>query len=191
MNARRPSACTQRRDLVFSTTSATTTSTSSMNLNVNVATTDLRERSKPKLPEPDGLPKQVRIEVPSPARQRLQQQRERILQFQQRWERIKTDLPPQLSRKHIGMISIGGVIGTGLFLGSADALLNGGPVGAFLGYAVVGTVVYCLCVSVGEMIAFLPNVGGVVGLADLYVDPALGFSLGWAAWYNWSVTLRK
>lgn len=39
------------------------------------------------------------------------------------------------------------------------------------------------------MIAFLPNVGGVVGLADLYVDPALGFSLGWAAWYNWSVTL--
>ena len=27
-----------------------------------------------------------------------------------------------------------------------------------------------------------PNVGGVVGLADLYVDPALGFSLGWAAW---------
>ncbi|THH31588.1 hypothetical protein EUX98_g2586 [Antrodiella citrinella] len=39
------------------------------------------------------------------------------------------------------------------------------------------------------MIAFLPNVGGVVGLADLYVDPAVGFSLGWAAWYNWSVTL--
>ena len=29
-----------------------------------------------------------------------------------------------------------------------------------------------------------PNVGGVVGLADLYVDPALGFSLGWAAWVS-------
>ena len=26
--------------------------------------------------------------------------------------------------------------------------------------------------------------GGVVGLADLYVDPALGFSLGWAAWVS-------
>ncbi|CDO72292.1 hypothetical protein BN946_scf184970.g144 [Trametes cinnabarina] len=88
------------------------------------------------------------------------------------------------------MISIGGVIGTGLFLGSADAIRNGGPVGAFLGYSIVGTVVYCLCVSVGEMIAYLPNVGGVVGLADLFVDPALGFSLGWAAWYNWSVTLQ-
>ncbi len=36
-----------------------------------------------------------------------------------------------------------------------DALRYGGPVGAFLGYSIVGTVVYCLCVSVGEMIAFL------------------------------------
>ncbi|KAM5541211.1 hypothetical protein V8D89_005140 [Ganoderma adspersum] len=168
--------------------SSTHAHTSTMN------SSDLRERHKPttiKPPEPDEQKKlQVRIEVPTPtaARQRLQQQRERILQFQQRWERIKADLPPQLSRKHIGMISIGGVIGTGLFLGSADAIRNGGPVGAFLGYAVVGTVVYCLCVSVGEMIAFLPNVGGVVGLADLYVDPALGFSLGWAAWYNWKIT---
>ena len=37
---------------------------------------------------------------------------------------------------------------------------------------------------------FSPNVGGVVGLADLYVDKALGFSMGWAAWYKWSITLR-
>ncbi|KAH9919155.1 amino acid permease-domain-containing protein [Epithele typhae] len=97
--------------------------------------------------------------------------------------------PNYLGGTVLGMISIGGVIGTGLFLGSAEALKNGGPIGALIGYMIVGSVVYCLCTSVGEMIAFLPNVGGVVGLADLYVDPALGFSLGWAAWYNWSVTL--
>ncbi|KAI0088652.1 amino acid permease-domain-containing protein [Irpex rosettiformis] len=120
---------------------------------------------------------------------RLLRQRLRIQQFQRRWENIKEDLPPQLSRSHIGMISIGGVIGTGLFLGSGQALYNGGPIGALLGYSIIGTVVYCLCVSIGEMIAYLPNVGGVVGLADLFVDPALGFSLGWAAWYNWCVTL--
>ena len=36
-----------------------------------------------------------------------------------------------------------------------SALYDGGPLGALLGYAVVGTVVYCLCVSIGEMIAFL------------------------------------
>ncbi|KIP02937.1 hypothetical protein PHLGIDRAFT_270300 [Phlebiopsis gigantea 11061_1 CR5-6] len=119
----------------------------------------------------------------------LHAQRRRIWEFQKRWESIKTKLPPQLTRRHIDKISIGGVIGTGLFLGSGAALYDGGPIGALLGYAVVGSVIYCLCVSIGEMIAFLPNVGGVVGLADLYVDPALGFSLGWAAWYNWSITL--
>lgn len=65
-------------------------------------------------------------------------------------------LTSSLSRVYsVDMISIGGVIGTGLFLGSGDALKNGGPVGAFLGYSLVGTVVYCLCVSIGEMIAFL------------------------------------
>ncbi|GJE92577.1 amino acid permease-domain-containing protein [Phanerochaete sordida] len=110
-------------------------------------------------------------------------QGQRIEEAQKRWEDIKRDLPPQLTEAHSG------VIGTGLFLGSGAALTHGGPVGAFLGYFIMGTVVYCLCVSIGEMIAFLPNVGGVVGLADLYVDRALGFSLGWAAWYNWSVTL--
>jgi len=87
------------------------------------------------------------------------------------------------------MIAIGGVIGTGLFLGSANSLRYGGPVGALLGYCIIGTVVYSLCMCVGEMISFLPNVGGVVGIADLYVDPALGFSMGWAAWYNWTITL--
>ena len=38
--------------------------------------------------------------------------------------------------------SIGGVIGTGLFLGTASSLEVGGPVGLLLGYATVGTVCY-------------------------------------------------
>lgn len=31
---------------------------------------------------------------------------------------------------------------------------------------------------------YRPDVGGVVGFADLYVDQALGFSLGWASWVS-------
>jgi yeast amino acid transporter len=38
--------------------------------------------------------------------------------------------------------SIGGVIGTGLFLGTAGSLANGGPVGLLLGYVVVGTICF-------------------------------------------------
>ncbi|CAL1713792.1 unnamed protein product [Somion occarium] len=131
----------------------------------------------------------VQIVAPPGGTLRFEEQRRHIAELQELWRHIKVDLPPQLSRRHIGMISIGGVIGTGLFLGSASALHNGGPLGALLGYVVVGSVVFGLCVSIGEMIAFLPNVGGPVGLADLYVDPALGFSLGWASWYNWTAEI--
>jgi yeast amino acid transporter len=38
----------------------------------------------------------------------------------------------QLKNRHIAMISIGGVIGTGLFLGTASSLASGGPVGLLL-----------------------------------------------------------
>lgn len=81
---------------------------------------------------------------------------------------------PLSCRKRVDNFDAGGVIGTGLFLGSGvrakfmlipfallpltisqQALYNGGPIGALLGYSIVGTVVYCLCVSIGEMIAFL------------------------------------
>jgi len=30
-----------------------------------------------------------------------------------------------------------------------------------------------------------PRSGGPVGLAHLYVDPALAFALGWMAYYSW------
>lgn len=36
-----------------------------------------------------------------------------------------------------------------------QALYNGGPVGALFAYSIIGSVVYCLCVSIGEMIAFM------------------------------------
>ena len=57
----------------------------------------LRERIRPSAS--DGM--RVRIEDPTPIRRRVfQEQRERIMKFQRRWEHTKTDLPPQLSRKH-------------------------------------------------------------------------------------------
>ncbi|EED80561.1 predicted protein [Postia placenta Mad-698-R] len=135
------------------------------------------------------ISRRVTIEDKPPPRRAVPRISQRVLAFQKQWKSIKDDLPPQLSRRHmtnltmqVGMISIGGVVGTGLFLGSAQSLVYGGPLGALLGYSIIGSLVYCLCVSIGEMIAYLPNVGGVVGIADLYVDKALGFALGWASW---------
>jgi len=48
--------------------------------------------------------------------------------------------------------SIGGVIGTGLFVGTANSLANGGPVGLLLGYMTMGTIVYSVMITLGEMV---------------------------------------
>lgn len=56
-------------------------------------------------------------------------------------------LKRQLKSRHMAMISIGGVIGTGLFLGTGGALANGGPLGLFMGYAVMGSICYSVMVS--------------------------------------------
>ncbi|EGN92085.1 hypothetical protein SERLA73DRAFT_117803 [Serpula lacrymans var. lacrymans S7.3] len=85
------------------------------------------------------------------------------------------------------MISIGGVIGTGLFLGTANALRWGGPLGLLLGYAVVGSICYSVMISLGEMIAYLPIPGGHIKLAERFVDPAWSFAMGWNYWYNWTI----
>ncbi|KAI0078940.1 amino acid permease [Panus rudis PR-1116 ss-1] len=98
-------------------------------------------------------------------------------------------LKRQLKNRHIAMISIGGVIGTGLFLGTANSLQDGGPIGLLLGYAVVGTICYSVMVSLGEMVAYLPIPGGHIKLAERFVDPAFSFTMGWNYWYNWTIIL--
>ncbi|KAI0824226.1 amino acid permease [Trametes gibbosa] len=98
-------------------------------------------------------------------------------------------LKRQLKNRHIAMISIGGVIGTGLFLGTATSLQSGGPIGLLLGYAVVGTVCYSVMISLGEMVAYLPLPGGHIKLAERFVDPAFSFTMGWNYWYNWTIIL--
>ncbi|KAF8516104.1 amino acid permease [Hysterangium stoloniferum] len=89
--------------------------------------------------------------------------------------------------------AVRGVIGTGLFLGTAGPLRQGGPVGLMLGYMVqvtlVGSICYSVMVSLGEMIAFLPIPGGFIKLAERFVDPSFSFAMGWNYWYNWIIVL--
>ncbi|KAI0344518.1 amino acid permease [Trametopsis cervina] len=95
----------------------------------------------------------------------------------------------QMKNRHVAMISIGGVIGTGLFLSTANSLQAGGPVGLLLGYIAVGSICYTMMISLGEMIAYLPLPGGQIMLAERFVDPAWAFTLGWLYWFNWAITL--
>ncbi|KIJ15769.1 amino acid-polyamine-Organocation superfamily protein [Paxillus involutus ATCC 200175] len=98
-------------------------------------------------------------------------------------------LSRKLKNRHVAMISIGGVIGTGLFLGTATSLQNGGPIGLLLGYIFIGTICYTTMLTLGEMTAYLPVPGGFIKLAERFVDPAFAFAMGWNYWYGWTLTL--
>lgn len=83
-----------------------------------------------------------------------------------------------LKQRHMAMIALGGAIGTGLFIGSGGALAAGGPVGVWLGYTIMATMVYSMMVALGEMAALYPLSGGFTHYAARFVDPALGFAVG-------------
>ncbi|WP_132744692.1 amino acid permease [Scopulibacillus darangshiensis] len=87
------------------------------------------------------------------------------------------------------MISLGGTIGTGLFLGSGLAIHTAGPGGALLAYGVIGIMVYFVMTSLGELASFMPVSGSFSTYATRFIDPALGFALGWNYWYSWAMTL--
>lgn len=101
----------------------------------------------------------------------------------------KNELKRGLKSRHITMISLGGTIGTGLFLASGGAIAQAGPGGALLAYALIGIMVYFLMTSLGEMAAYMPTSGSFSTYASKFVDPALGFALGWNYWYNWAITI--
>ena len=94
-----------------------------------------------------------------------------------------------LKDRHISMIAIGGCIGTGLFMTSGGAIHDAGALGALIAYAVIGAMVFFLMTSLGEMATYLPVSGSFSTYATRFVDPSLGFALGWNYWYNWAITV--
>lgn len=94
-----------------------------------------------------------------------------------------------LKQRHMAMIALGGSIGTGLFIGAGAALNTGGPVGVWLGYILMATIVYAMMVALGEMSALFPVSGGFTHFAARFVDPALGFATGLNYFYSWAITI--
>lgn len=94
-----------------------------------------------------------------------------------------------LETRHLTMIAIGGSIGTGLFVSSGTSIQMAGPGGALIAYILIGIMVYLIMMSLGELATFLPDSGSFSTYATKFVDPALGFALGWNYWYTWAITI--
>ncbi|GAA3604742.1 amino acid permease [Secundilactobacillus similis DSM 23365 = JCM 2765] len=95
----------------------------------------------------------------------------------------------ELKTRHLSMIALGGSIGTGLFVASGSAISTAGPGGGLVAYIALGVMVYFLMTSLGEMATNMPVSGSFATYSTKYVDPALGFAMGWNYWFNWAITL--
>lgn len=89
------------------------------------------------------------------------------------------DLQRGLKQRHITMISIGGTIGTGLFLASGNVVSKAGALGGPIAYLVIGLLVFVLMKGLGEMSTFMPVPGAYTSYSGLFVHPVLGFMVGW------------
>ncbi|KAF5000829.1 hypothetical protein FGRMN_1437 [Fusarium graminum] len=98
------------------------------------------------------------------------------------------EMKRDLSRRHVNMIGLAGMIGTGLFLASGQALATAGPVGALLGYIVMSLLTASVALSTGELSSFSPVTGGFIRHATHFVQPAVGAATGWNYWYMMAVT---
>jgi AAT family amino acid transporter len=90
-------------------------------------------------------------------------------------------LSRQLSSRQVGMIAIGGAIGTGLFLGSSLAVHTAGP-GVILSFVIGAAITLLLMGALSEMAVAHPTAGSFGVYAEIYLNPWAGFTVRYTYW---------
>ncbi len=96
----------------------------------------------------------------------------------------KYELSRSLKGRHLTMISIGGIIGAGLFVSSSTSIIAGGPA-SFISYLITGLLVLLEMRMLGEMTTALPHVRSFTEFARAGLGEGAGFVVGWLYWYFW------
>ena len=95
-----------------------------------------------------------------------------------------TSMRRGLKNRHLQMISLGGIIGSGYFLGTGYVLEEAGPA-AVLAYLLGGLIVLAVMLSLAELSVWKPVSGSFVTYARDYISPTWACGVGWAYWLNW------
>ena len=94
------------------------------------------------------------------------------------------ELSRSLKGRHLTMISIGGIIGAGLFVSSSTSIIAGGPA-SFISYAICGLLILLVMRMLAEMATALPDVRSFTEFARAGLGDGAGFVVGWLYWYFW------
>jgi len=92
-----------------------------------------------------------------------------------------------LRTRHVVMISLGGIMGAGLFVGSGAVIAATGPV-VVVSYGLAGAIVFCVMIMLGELVASI----GIAPFTE-YTRKPLGnfaaFITGWLYAYFWIIVV--
>ncbi|GAB1519874.1 proteinral amino acid permease agp2 [Rhizoctonia solani] len=99
-----------------------------------------------------------------------------------------------LSARQVQLFSIGGTIGTSIFVAIGSALVHGGPLSLLIGYAFWCSVIFCVNEGQAEMVCLLPIESSFNRFATRWVDRAFGAATSWNYWicmvalFNFEIT---
>ena len=96
------------------------------------------------------------------------------------------ELGKSLRPRHVTMITIGGIIGAGLFVGSSASIATTGPA-IIVSYALAGLMILIVMRMLSEMAVAHPRIGAFTEFAREGLGNWAGFSSGWLYWFNWAI----
>jgi L-asparagine transporter-like permease len=99
-----------------------------------------------------------------------------------------SELSRSLESRHVTMITIGGVIGAGLFVGSSAAIAAAGPA-VIVSYLLAGSLVFIVMRMLGEMAVAHPGIRSFTEFTRRGLGDGAGFVAGWLYWYFWIVVV--
>lgn len=94
-----------------------------------------------------------------------------------------------MQTRHLIMLSLGGVIGTGLFFNTGYIIATAGAVGAIIAYLIGALVVFLVMLCLGELAVAMPETGAFHTYASRFISPATGYTVAWLYWLTWTVAL--
>ncbi|STX51166.1 amino acid permease [Legionella busanensis] len=89
-----------------------------------------------------------------------------------------------LKDRHVQLIALGGIIGSGYFLGTGAVINQVGP-SVFIAYILGGLIIYLTMLCMGELAVAIPISGSFITYTAEFISPAVACGVGWSYWISW------
>lgn len=89
-----------------------------------------------------------------------------------------------LKDRHVQLIALGGIIGSGYFLGTGEVINLVGP-SVFIAYLLGGLIIYLTMLCMGELAVAIPISGSFVTYTSDFISPSVACGVGWSYWITW------